>query len=309
MVKVCQQYFQDGLNQQEIAKKYGMSRSQVSRMISAAKAEGIVEITIRNPFSDESALEKEMIERFSLRDAIVVDVTDLDDMMAETLVAQAGAAFFESIVKSGDTIGVMAGKSIAALVREFKDPQKKDLHYIPLVGGWGSEGLDWHANTNAQIAAKNTKGSYSVLHSPAVVTSAETKETLLREPEISSILKSYTELDAALVGIGEISKDATHVISTNMKEEELQALEKEGAIASLGTIFIDRIGQALPTAFSERMIGISGSDLKKVPVVIAAARGSLKVESIHAALAGGWTDVLVTDMDTAKAIISKSKSK
>ncbi|MEK3888794.1 sugar-binding transcriptional regulator [Bacillus sp. FSL K6-3431] len=303
IVKVSQQYFMEGLNQQEIASKYGISRSQVSRMISSAKSEGIVEIKIRNPLSDESALEEELIKCFKLRDAIVVNVPAMEEVMTDVLIAKAASTVFENVIKSGDTVGVMAGKSITSLAREVKDPQKKNLYYVPLVGGWGSEGLNWHANTNASIIAKSTKGSYSILHAPAVVTSAGTKDTLLREPEIAELLNRYRQLDVALIGVGEISKEATHVKSTNMKEEEIEALKREGVVASIGTIFLDKNGTQLSTAFSDRMIGISGNDLKMVPIVIAVASGEGKITSIKATLSGGWIDILVTDTKTAKALL------
>ncbi|KOP71944.1 hypothetical protein AMS60_21935 [Bacillus sp. FJAT-21945] len=306
LVKICHLYYQDGMNQQQIASRYGISRSQVSRYLAVAKTEGIVEITIRNPFSDESVLENKLMQQYNLRDVIVVDTTDADDALADMLMGKAAAAFFENAIKEKDVVGVMAGKSITALAREVSDPQKSNIHFVPLVGGWGSEGTEWHSNINSSLLAKNTKNSYSVLHAPAVVRSEEAKKTLLQEPEIAKLIAFYSRVNVALVGIGQISKEATHVKSTNMTDEELLALEKDGVVASIATTFIDAEGKQVNTSFSERMIGISGLDLKEVPLVLGVARGEVKAKGIEAALKGGWLDVLVTDMETAKIIIEES---
>ncbi|WP_342433386.1 sugar-binding transcriptional regulator [Neobacillus sp. FSL H8-0543] len=308
LVKISQLYYQDGMNQQQIASKYNISRSQVSRFLSASKAEGIVEITIRNPFSDETLLENQLMELYNLREVIVVDTTDADDMLADMLIGKAAAAFFENVLKDNDVVGVMAGKSITALAKEVKDPQKSNVHFVPLVGGWGSDGMEWHSNTNAFLLGKNTKNTYSVLHAPAVVRTENAKETLVHEPEIAKLIEFYSKVDVALVGIGQISKDATHVKSTNMSEGDISVLENDGAVASIATSFIGPTGEQISTSFSDRMIGINGTDLKNVPLVLGVARGDVKTRGIHAALTGGWINVLVTDMKTAKMIIDIQKN-
>ncbi len=46
LVKAARMYFLDGCSQQEIAAALGTSRSNVSRMLAAARHQGIVEIRI-----------------------------------------------------------------------------------------------------------------------------------------------------------------------------------------------------------------------------------------------------------------------
>lgn len=305
LIKVCQLYFQEGLNQQSIAARYGISRSQVSRMISSAKTEGLVEITIRNPFGDEAALEKELVSKFNLRDVIVVDTSEADNSLADVLLAQAGAAFLESVIKDNDIIGVMAGKSISSLGREIKDPQKKNLQFVPLVGGWGAAGIEWHANTNVSLLAKNTKGNYWMLHAPAVVSTLEIRNTIVREPEIYKVMELSSKADVAVIGIGQISEDATYAKSLNMSPEEIEALAKKGAVGSICTSFINDEGLEISTEVKERMIGIQGEELKKIPQVVGIARGKEKTAAIHASLKGGWVNVLITDMGTAQELLQK----
>ncbi|WP_078427227.1 sugar-binding transcriptional regulator [Alkalihalobacterium alkalinitrilicum] len=305
MAKVCQLYFVEGLNQQAIADHYGISRTQVSRLISAAKTEGIVEINIRHPFGHVSEMEKELVKHFQLTDVVLVDTNGVDELVAEILLAQAGAAYLENIIKNEYIIGVMAGKSIANLAQEMTDISKKNLQFVPMIGGWGSEGTDWHANANTTRFAKNVKGSHWLLNAPAIVSSNDIRNHLIQEPEILKIKKLFQKIDVALIGIGEISECATFVQSTNMGLDQLRSILDKGAVASICTSLINANGEEIDTVFAQQMIGISSEELKHIPNVIGTARGEHKVDAILAAVRGKWIDVLVTDLNTAKKMLEQ----
>ncbi|SEP78906.1 DNA-binding transcriptional regulator LsrR, DeoR family [Virgibacillus subterraneus] len=307
MVTICEEYYHEGLNQQEIAKKHGISRPQVSRMISAAKTEGIVEVNVRNPFSNEMTIEKELMKRFQLNNVIVVDSTDVDNRPSDTPFAIAGAIYLEGVIKRGGAVGVMAGKSIASVVSEINETQQSDTHFVPLIGGWGLNDTNWHANTCVTQLSRKTKGDCWVLHAPAMVSSDKLYRNLMDEPQIKKVISLANNVETAVVGIGEISESATFFNSMQMEKYELKKLKKEGAVASIGTSFINSYGEEIDLHISKRMIGISGSNLKAIPLVVGLARGIAKVDAIHASLKGEWIDVLITDMVTAEQILEKEK--
>jgi DNA-binding transcriptional regulator LsrR (DeoR family) len=56
--------------------------------------------------------------------------------------------------------------------------------------------------------------------------------------------------------------------------------------------------------WNKRVLSLEVSDLKRIPLKIAAAGGKDKVKGIKAALTGDWVDVLITDEDTAKALLN-----
>ncbi len=59
----------------------------------------------------------------------------------------------------------------------------------------------------------------------------------------------------------------------------------------------------ITTPLNDRVVGITGEQLRAVRRVIGIAGGERKVEAIRAAAAGGWIDVLITDLRTARLII------
>ena len=66
LVKAARMYFLDNRSQDDVARALGTSRSNVSRMLSAARAQGIVEIRVHDQISREKDLEQALDERFHL---------------------------------------------------------------------------------------------------------------------------------------------------------------------------------------------------------------------------------------------------
>ena len=56
MVKVCRLYYEENLSQKEISALMGISRPQISRMLTCARSKNIVSIKINNPFEDYCAI-------------------------------------------------------------------------------------------------------------------------------------------------------------------------------------------------------------------------------------------------------------
>lgn len=303
MVKICQLYYQEGYNQQQLAKKFRISRPQISRIISSAKEEGIVEIKINNPFSNESLIEKELMDKFQLNDAVIIETTNLPTDQAISSFAKAGAFYLENVIRKGSVVGVMAGKSIQEVVQRTRSNKEKNVHIIPLVGGLGIQGANWHANSNVIQLAENMHFDYYVLNAPAIVSSLAVKSQLVQEQAINKVLEHYDNLQTAIVGIGEITEEATFFKTMNLSKDELNEIVDAGAVCSIGTIFINSKGEEVAKGISDRMIGISSGKLKQTPLVIGIAAGDEKIEAIAAALLGQWIDVLITNVQTGEQLL------
>src|ERR1051326_3466034 len=99
LVKISRLYYEDGLNQQDIAKRLGISRPHVSRMLATARAEGVVTITINNPYSREQDIERELVETFGILDALVVSMEEGSEPRFLPHLGRNGAALLESVLK------------------------------------------------------------------------------------------------------------------------------------------------------------------------------------------------------------------
>ncbi|MBY9080209.1 sugar-binding transcriptional regulator [Paenibacillus sp. HN-1] len=304
LVKISQLYYEEGLNQQDIAQRLGISRPHVSRMLTAARTEGIVQISIRNPYSMEQEVERQLVEKFGIRDALIVEVQDNDEVTRTMQLGRACAALLESMVKDNDIVGIMAGRSVQSLASATEYYSRNNLQFVSLVGGYGAEGATWHANANTSTMAEKLRSKYWLLHAPAVVDSEEAAEFLKKEPQIAMVLQKAECCTIAVVGIGQVSGEATIMQAGAFRLDELQEVRDLGAVSNICASFLGSDGRIIPYQSSRRMIGISAQHLRGIPNVIGIAGGMEKVEAIAAALNGQWIDILVTDLATAQAVLA-----
>lgn len=91
LIRVSQMYYDEGLNQSQIAGEVGYSRSSVSRMLTEARETGIVQITIGHPLQRLQSLEENLRDKYGLKTVRVA--YSYDDNIASMLVPQlCGAA-------------------------------------------------------------------------------------------------------------------------------------------------------------------------------------------------------------------------
>ncbi len=302
LIKVCTYYYIDSLSQQEIAERMGISRSQISRMLTQAKASGIVTITIKNPFSEEQKYEKWLTQKFNLLDAVVIDAADEDSFNLIRRMSQSMTEVLNAALKDNSTFGVMAGTSINAISENIGPIEREGLRVVPLVGGVGSHGK-WQANLNGRNFGDNFGCQFMSLNTPLMIGSAEMRAALTSEPEIAGGLRCGREASTAIVGIGQVSTAATILSTGVFSQSEIGELIEKGVNPNpmVGAVIV-KDGKIIDFSAYSRMIGLPADHLKRIPKVIGVAWGQEKVPAIAATLRGRWVDILVTSLPTARAI-------
>ncbi|MFJ5369577.1 helix-turn-helix domain-containing protein, partial [Bosea sp. CER48] len=74
-VRAAWLYYVEGLTQEQIAEALGLSRIKVVRMLAAARTEGLVKIRIDARSARQAGLERGLVTRFGLDEAVVVPAT------------------------------------------------------------------------------------------------------------------------------------------------------------------------------------------------------------------------------------------
>ena len=96
----------------EIAQKLGISRPTVSKLLKEAKERGYLRIEIVGPQEQNCyKLERELEEKFGLKEAIVVEDKHDDIFQKEELGAEV-AKYLYRIIQEGDIIGVSMGTTL-----------------------------------------------------------------------------------------------------------------------------------------------------------------------------------------------------
>lgn len=305
-IKVCQLYYEDNLSQKEISSQLGISRPQISRLLTYARTNNIVSIKINNPYIDETRLEHILVEKYHLKDALVLNTDGASEAGRLEEFGRMAANYLDTYISDNNRIGVMSGQTISRVVWSIKHFDRRGLEFVPLVGGIGSSSGNFHANAIAQRFAECSGGSCYILNAPVIVQSEESRNLLLNEPGIAEVLKKGSSCDVAIVGIGQINMRSTTAQAGALSMDDIEKLKGAGAIASVCTSYIDDKGILVDTELNRRSIGQTLDQLKKSKT-IALAIGNSKVESIKAALLGGYIDVFITNLETARAIIGETQ--
>ena len=116
MVKVCDLYYNQNISQQQIAKSLNLSRPTVSRLLSSAREQGIVQLSISN--LDEIKyweMERRLEKEYRLRNVLIVDSAETEDDLKEVL-GSAASRYLEYTIKDGYTVGVSMGSTLYQVV-------------------------------------------------------------------------------------------------------------------------------------------------------------------------------------------------
>ena len=77
------------------------------------------------------------------------------------------------------------------------------------------------------------------------------------------------------------------------------------AVGDICHRFYDADGRLVASDIDARVVGIAPEVFRRIPRRIGIAGGTRKHASIRAALRGRWINVLLTDVDTARALIAE----
>lgn len=310
IVKVSRLYHEQGLRQPEIAARLNMSQSRVSRLLKEGVEEGIVRTIVVEPPGMFSALEEELRAAYGLRDVVVAGV-DEEDVESDTAIlsaiGSAGARYLESTMLPNDRVGLSSWSTSLLAVVDAMTPRPTSTaeSIVQVIGGVGDPSAQVQATRLAERLARFTGATIHYFPAPGVVASKQVRDSLLSDPQIATVRDSWRNLTMALVGIGSAEPSPLLVSSGNtLPEHDLIRLAELGAVGDVCLNFFNADGVLVESDLTGRTLGIDAATLKAIPRRIGVAGGPRKVAAIRAALAGGWCDVLITDSNTARALLS-----
>ena len=303
MLRAARLYYEDGLTQQQVADELGVSRPKVSRLLTRARAEGIVRITIVDPFATFGEVEQHLVETFGLREAVVIAGEGLSEEALRRRLGLAAASYLRRTLRDGLRVGVGWGRTLRATVEVLNNERQVAIHAVPLIGGIGQVSPSFQVNDLARRMAEAFGGTWQALYAPAFVGDTQARDALLNHPDVKLVMEGWETLDVALVGIGHFAfqRQSSMFFAEYMAQTLLQELEERGAMGDLCGRFFDIYGRQC--ILEAGVIGISLDQLKALDHVIGVAGGKEKMTAILGALRGGYLNVLITDTVTAQAVL------
>lgn len=304
LVKTAVLYYKYDMNQPEIAKKLGLSRQKVGRLLKQAKDEGIVRITIQSDISYSTECAAMLENLFSLKEAIVVDVPVYEDQVIKEEIGKAAAGLLSRILTDNDSISISWSSTVYQCARNLGRLPLKGLTFSQLNGSHEKVPYMYSGMNilNLLNHCVDQSTSYPLL-APMKVNSEGLLLSLLKDDTIQQAMQAAVKSRIAVFGIGSISQDSSLFHAGYMDAKLVKSLHSCGAVADVCGHFINSDGYICNQESERRTLSISETDLKCKEYSIALAGNIHKAEAILGALRGGWCNVLVTDLKTAERII------
>lgn len=302
MVKVCDMYYNQDMNQKAISEQLGLSRPTISRMISNAKEQGIVTITIKDLENTNYVdLERTVETIYGLREVIVVDhKNNIDNQKME--LGRITAEYLTRIIKDNDIVGVSMGTTLTQVVDQLESGNAKNVLFVPLIGGMGHLRSELHSNSLVEKLAHKFHGEFIPMHAPARVSNRIVREEFINEKSIARVLKMSSKLDVAVVGIGYPTSSSAIMATGYYSDDEIETLKKKGVCGDICMQFFDENGDTAPFKEDNTVIGINIKRLTRVPHSIGVAAGMEKLNAIRGAIRGKYINTLITDVECAEKL-------
>jgi deoxyribonucleoside regulator len=309
VTSVARLYYLDGLGQQEIAGMIGVSRSTVSRLLTAARERGIVRISVDLYDPRDAALERRLSDRFQLRHAVVIRTPGRTAETVRRAVGYYAASAVAERFQPGQTIGLAGGRTLYELIHAFAacHPATKP-RVVQLMGNIDPATSAIDPTELARMLASRFDGTFYTLNAPAFASDRRTRDVFIDHEHIRTVRKLFDALDLALVGIGSLD-ESSFVERGVLSAADCATLRSAGATGEICGRFYDRSGRECATDYRDRVISVEFDELRRCQEVVGVTNGPRRARAVFAALQGRLVNSLVIDQQGAEALLAEGNER
>lgn len=302
----AEMYYLSQKTQNEIAEELGISRPMISRLLAQAQKEGIVQITIVNPFDDLRILAEELKNQLGLDSVVVTPGEGGNSQQVRRRLGLAAAQFLLSGLVREDRLGIGWGRTLYEVAEALESHPEYNPTVVPLMGGLGQIAPSFQVNSLARTFSEKLGGQWHALYIPAIIEDPITCASLLGSRDVTQITDLWDDLDVAVVGIGNVKMgdDVQMLFADYMDDNCLTRLIQQQAVGDICMRFFDLDGQ-LNESGLPGVTSIELERLRRIPRRIGVAGGKDKADSIIGAARGKYINILVTDETAARSILDQ----
>jgi DNA-binding transcriptional regulator LsrR (DeoR family) len=303
---VARRYYVDGRTKIEIGNEFQLSRFKVARLLDTARTRGLVRIEISYPGSVNLTLSERLRDTFHLDHAVVIDAADNHEATLRQQLGRTAAELLTEITTRDDVLGLAWARAVGAMATHLES-----LPSVPVVQLTGamyrSSALSNPVDDENSIdvvreVARVARGPAYLFFAPFLVRDAATAKAMRQQPEVARALEQIASVTKAVAGIG-CWEPGQSTLYDSAVEADRRSLTTQGVCADVGGVFIAADGTPLQTCLSDRLIGISASQLLAVDHVLVIPYGLRKRPAVLAAIKSGLVSSIVTHASLASALL------
>ena len=301
IARVAYYYYVEGLTQNRVAEKFGISRIRVNRMIAHARAVGLVKVRIASSLNLK--VEADLERKFGIEKAVVVPTPENIQNLHEAIAASTGL-LLSNRLQDGMSIGVGWGRTLRMSVG-FADKRKlTGVSIVSLLGGL-TRGSVMNTYETASRLADLYDADCFYIAAPAFADDEETAQVLRDQSSVRDVFGRARKIDLALLSVGALNTQSTMSRLGLISDTDVDSLTACGAVGDLCAQWIDADGHVVDHPLNRRVVAFPVDELGNIPCVILASGGKEKVAAILAALRRRLVSILVTDETTALDLMAQ----
>jgi DNA-binding transcriptional regulator LsrR (DeoR family) len=293
-------YYVVRLNQNQIAKKVGLSKMRVHRLIAFAEKNGFVKTFVEGGFDETSKYENILKEKYHLKISEVIPIEDLNNDPSE-MIAAAGARFIMNQINENNVseFGIGTGNTLNNIAK-WLPKIDKEIDFITVNGSLTSHNSIQTETGINQIAHKTNGECYNV-GIPLMVESVEQKKILEKIKFIKEIMNRANNTKVKILGVGGLFETSQIVRSKIFSKESIEKIKQAGAVGEVAGNFFDKNGKFISIKETQKITSADIDSFKKSTTVLVAG-GRYKISQIKSVLKSGLFTGLITDEETAKQL-------
>ena len=297
---VARRYYLEDQRQSDIARELGVSRPMVSRLLSEARALGVVEITVHDPEAQSAGLLGQLCRTSSLRGGVLVEEGEDNDATNQLL--SRGAV--EQLRQIGARrLGVGWGYLIGQLVTWLEanpQPESTVTDICPLVGNASIPARNYQSNENVRLMAQQLGAAPHFLYLPALPESVEEKQLLCSTEVYRQICQQWEEMDTALVNIGDYpsSPDFASLVRYG------DLLQRQRACGRMLVYYFNEMGTVIQSD-QDFAIQIPLEALRRCPNIVGVCSANTSAKALRGALHTGFFTHLVAREALVRTMLEK----
>ncbi len=301
LASIAELYYRDRWTQSRIAKRFGVSTMQISRLLKEAEDASVVEVRINHPLPTDDVVAGELSATFGLTSVTAVRVRDMTNPQHE--VARAAALRLGRFLDEDSTLALAWSSTLALMASELPRTRVSGLKVVQMIGALTTASDPSNPYDVVSEFGERLGAEVHALHAPTLLHTKEARDALIEDPSVKTVLDRARAADVAVIGIGAAGRSSTFFRLGYLSEQEFEALRQRGMVGDVLGHLIDERGEPLDWSHAETLVSVSLAELREVPRVMGVAAGTDKVKAILAALRGGYCSHLVTDAETARAVL------
>jgi len=303
LAQVASLYYEDGKNQNQVAKVLGYSRSHISRMLAEARREGIVEIHVHHPLERVAILEQRLADQFDLQEVRVLKSNGLPYSLMLRRLGALAAGLLAQKIRPNSVLGISWGTALYEVSNMLPPIDCPDVKVVQLIGSATSRDHQVDGPGLARAFSLQFGGQYYTLAAPWLVGDKQIRDALMKERRMQEVLELTRQVDIALVGIGTVDPRLSSLVRAGyLTIEEAQQIQAIGAVGDVCGHYFDILGNLMEIPVAGYAFGTGVETLQGISLSVGVAGGTVKAPSILGALRSKLVNSLVTD-DTAARIV------